>query len=41
MKNKAMELFEKYLGMGDAEVILLFLPTCFVVGTIVLSRLCE
>ena len=41
MKTKAMELFDKYLGMGEAEVILLFLPACFAVGAIVLSRLCE
>ena len=41
MKTKIMQLFERHLGMGEAEVLLLFLPACFVVGAIVLSHLCQ
>lgn len=41
MKNKVMELFDKHLGMDEAEVILLFLPACIVAGLIVISLLCE
>lgn len=41
MKNKVVELFDKHLGMGEAEILLLFIPGVLALGLILIGHFCQ